>query len=73
MFYNLVFEKVLYCFCSSILKDSINYYHEIKYNIIKLIAIYYSWIPQRHLTGFSISNCSMDGVTGVYLQLYSDY
>ena len=69
-------DVLLFCFkknystviCTSMLKETIDYYNE-----IKLIAIYYCWMPRRHLTELNIINYSIDCVTGICVQLYCNY
>ena len=55
--------------CTSMLKETIDYY----IMKIKLIAIYYYWMPPRHLTELNIINYSIDCVTRIWVQLYYDY
>ena len=51
-------------FCTSMLKETIDYYNE-----NKLIAIYYCWMTRRHLQ-LNVINCSIACLTGICVQLY---
>ena len=68
IFLNLVLRKSSTVIYTSMLKETIDYYNE-----IKLIAIYYYWMPRRPLTELNITNYLIDCVTGICVQLYYEY
>ena len=74
------YEKRIMITVNSTANASNDYVNEMRYIYtliiimkIKLIAIYYYWMPRRPLTELNIINYLKDCVTEICVQLYYDY